>query len=253
MSDGYASVVVLGVRFARLDATRALDRIDELCLAGPPAFVAHANVHTVNLAFSDPSYRDVLNGADLVLNDGKGVMLAARALGTPFPQDLNGNFFAPLVLRRAAEHAWPVFFFGARPGVAERAARDLEETLPGLEIVGVRDGYSAVAGDEDVVRAIRDSGAILLMVGLGNPAQEVWLNRHLHETGAKIGIGVGAFFDFQARAVPRAPRWMNRWGLEWIYRLAQEPRRMWRRYLVGNPLFLLRVLRGRWLRPKAEP
>jgi exopolysaccharide biosynthesis WecB/TagA/CpsF family protein len=250
VSESEPSVIVLGVRLARLDARQALDRIEELSLARPPAFVAHANVHTVNLACAEPSYRAVLNRADLVLNDGKGVMIAARILGKPFPQDLNGNFFAPLLLQRAAERGWPVFFFGARPGIAQRAADDLKRTLPRLQVAGVRDGYTAASGDEEVVEAIRGSGAGVVMVGLGNPRQEVWLTRHLAETGARVGIGVGAFFDFQARAIPRAPGWMNRWGLEWLYRLAQEPRRMWRRYLIGNPVFLGRVLRERWSQPQ---
>jgi exopolysaccharide biosynthesis WecB/TagA/CpsF family protein len=237
---------MFGVDFARLDARDALDRIEELARVEPPVFVVHANAHTVNLAHSDPSYRAVLDHADLVLNDGKGVMMGAVILGTPFPQDLNGNFFTPLLLRRAAEKGWSVFFYGARPGVAERAASELREEIPGLEIVGVRDGYTAPGQEEELLQAIRDSGAHLLLVGLGNPRQELWLDRYLDKTGARIGAGVGAFFDFQARAIPRAPELMNRLGLEWLYRLVLEPKRLWHRYIVGNPVFLWRVLRERW-------
>jgi exopolysaccharide biosynthesis WecB/TagA/CpsF family protein len=229
------------IDFARLDAFDALDRIEELAEADPPAFVVHANVHTVNLAYSDPSYRDVLGKADLVLNDGKGVMIGALILGKRFPQDLNGNFFTPLLLRRAAKRGWSVFFYGARPGVAQRAASDLKRKLPTLKIVGVRDGYPP-SGQEEVLQAIRDSGATLLLVGLGNPRQELWLDTYLDKTGARIGVGVGAFFDFQAREVPRAPHWMNHYALEWLYRLALEPRRLWHRYVVGNPAFMWRVL-----------
>jgi exopolysaccharide biosynthesis WecB/TagA/CpsF family protein len=237
---------MFGVDFARLDARSALDRIEELAEAEPPVFVVHANAHTVNLAHSDPSYRAVLDHADLVLNDGKGVMMGAVILGTPFPQDLNGNFFTPLLLRRAAEKGWSVFFYGARPGVAERAASELRKEITGLDIVGVRDGFTPPGQEEELLQAIRDSGAHLLLVGLGNPRQELWLDRYLDKTGARIGAGVGAFFDFQAGAIPRAPEWMNRLGLEWLYRLVLEPKRLWHRYVVGNPVFLWRVLRERW-------
>jgi exopolysaccharide biosynthesis WecB/TagA/CpsF family protein len=242
---------MFGIDFARLDAGSALDRIEQLAGSDPPVFVLHANAHTVNLAHADPAYHAVLERADLVLNDGKGVMMGAVILGTPFPQDLNGNYFTPLLLRRAAEKGWSVFFFGARPGVAERAAAELRREIPGLEIAGVRDGYLPPGREEELLQTIRDSGAALLLVGLGNPRQELWLDRYLDKTGARVGAGVGAFFDFQARAIPRAPDWMNRTGLEWLYRLVLEPGRLWRRYVVGNPLFLWRALRERWS-PKGE-
>ena len=238
--------MMFGIDFARLDAISALDRIEELAENDPPVFVVHANVHTVNLAYFDPSYRSVLGRADLVLNDGKGVMIGALILRKPFIQDLNGNFFSPLLLRRAAERGWGVFFYGAKPGVAERAASDLRRRLPGLNIVGVRDGYTAAGHEEEVLQAVRDSGAQLLLVGLGNPRQEFWLERNLDKTGARIGVGVGAFFDFQANELPRAPQWMNHYALEWLYRLALEPRRLWRRYVVGNPAFMWRVLQEWW-------
>jgi N-acetylglucosaminyldiphosphoundecaprenol N-acetyl-beta-D-mannosaminyltransferase len=130
--------------------------------------------------------------------------------------------------------------------VAERAAADLRRRLPELDIVGVRDGYPENGQEEEVLQAVRDSGAHLLLVGLGNPRQELWLDRNLDKTGARIGVGVGAFFDFQAREVPRAPHWMNHYALEWLYRLALEPRRLWHRYVVGNPAFMWRVLQEWW-------
>jgi N-acetylglucosaminyldiphosphoundecaprenol N-acetyl-beta-D-mannosaminyltransferase len=236
---------MFGIEFARLDAAAALDRIEQLAQADPPVFVVHANVHTVNLAHADASYRAVLQRADLVLNDGKGVMMGAAILGTPFPQDVNGNFFTPLLLARAAERGWSVFFYGAKPGVAERAAEGLRRDLPRLNIVGVRDGFTPPGQEEELLQAIRDSGAALLLVGLGNPRQELWLDRYLDKTGVRIGSGVGAFFDFQAGAIRRAPDWMNRFGMEWVYRLLLEPGRLWHRYVVGNPAFLWRVVRER--------
>ena len=245
------TIDVLGVPLARLSPEEALDEIERLHGVDTPSLVAHANAHTLNSAVGDPSYGDVLRRADLVLNDGKGVMLAARLLGDRFPADLNGNFFTPLLLRRAGERGWPVYFLGAKPGVAARAAEQLVRSIPGLDVRGTQDGYFAPQDLDRVIADIRDSGAQLLLVALGNPAQERWLDAHLERTGAGLGVGVGAFFDFQTGTVPRAPRWMNRLGLEWVHRLILEPRRMWRRYLMGNPLFVARVLRARRSRARA--
>jgi exopolysaccharide biosynthesis WecB/TagA/CpsF family protein len=235
-------VDILGVPFERLTPQQALERVAALYERPDPATVLYANANTLNLAFDDHDYLRVLQRADLVLNDGKGVMLAARLRGRRFPADLNGNFFTPLVLERAAVEGWPTFLFGAKPGVAQQVAQRLTERLSGLSVVGVRDGYAAADDERAAVDAIRSSGATLLLVGLGNPRQERWLHRNLAATGARLGLGVGAFLDFQAGTVARAPAWMNRVGLEWLHRLALEPRRMWRRYLVGNPLFLARAL-----------
>lgn len=244
-------ITLLGVRYACLSEAAALAEAERLYEGERPATIAVTNAHGLNLAYSDPSYRAVLQGVDLVLNDGKGVMLGALMKGRRFSADLNGNRFAPLLLERAAARGWSVYFLGGRPGVAERAAERARELSPRLQIVGTRDGYFSADEEESVIAEIRGAEAGLLFVALGNPRQEQWLDRNLARTGARLGIGVGAFFDFMAQEVPRAPRWMNRVGLEWAFRLAKEPRRLWRRYLLGNPLFLWRVLRERVGRPRA--
>lgn len=242
MSRAFLTIDILGVPFARVQPDAALDEAERLYEREAPAMIAHANVHTLNLASQDPSYLQILQGADMVLNDGKGVMLGARLLGDRFPADLNGNFFTPLMVARAAERGWPVFLLGAQPGVAQRLADVLRGQHAGIRIVGCHHGHFTADEEPDVVVSIRESGTGLLLVGMGNPHQERFLARRLTETGARLGIGVGAFFDFQTGNVPRAPQWMNRYGLEWVFRLAQEPKRMWRRYLVGNPVFVARVL-----------
>jgi exopolysaccharide biosynthesis WecB/TagA/CpsF family protein len=238
-------IEILGVRYARLSPAAALDHAEMLYERDEPAWLAVENVHGLNIAWADPSFRAVLERADLVLNDGKGVMLAALLGGRRFPADLNGNYLTPLLLERAAARGWPVYFLGADPGVAEAAAAALRRRYPALEVAGCRHGFIATGEEDDVVAVVRHSGAGLLLVGMGNPLQERWLDRNMARTGARLGIGVGAFFDFQAGVVPRAPRWMNRTGIEWVHRLGQEPGRLWRRYLVGNPLFLGRVVAAR--------
>jgi exopolysaccharide biosynthesis WecB/TagA/CpsF family protein len=242
------TIEILGVAFASLDHNGALEEIERLYENDRASVVAFANAHSLNLATANPSYREVLRRADLVLNDGKGVMLAARMQGARFPADLNGNAISPLILERAAQRGWPVYFLGGRPGVAERAADRLTARLSGLQIAGVRDGFFDPSELDKVIEDIRDRKTGVLMVALGNPLQEFWLDRHLPATGARLGLGVGAFFDFQAGEVERAPAALNRVGLEWAYRLAKEPGRLWRRYLLGHPLFLTRVLRERFSR-----
>ena len=234
-----------GVALSCTDEDGAIAEAVRLYERDEPGFIAYANVYGVNLAQRDETYLGALRAADLVLNDGKGVMLGARLLGKRFPVDLNGNHFTPLLLSIAAERRWPVYFFGARPGVAQRAAAALRAAMPALEVAGIRDGDLSRGTRDEIVGDIRDAGSGLLLAALGNPLQEKWLAANLADTGARLGVGVGAFFDFQAGEVRRAPAWMNRAGLEWIHRLGLEPRRMWRRYLIGNPMFVWRVLRQR--------
>jgi exopolysaccharide biosynthesis WecB/TagA/CpsF family protein len=234
------AIEILGVPVARLTASQALGEIKRLGERESPSLVAYANAHTLNLAHKSPWFRELLRGADLVLNDGSGVGIAARLQRRRFPENLNGTDFNPRILELAVAAGWPVFFLGARPGVSDRAAAALSVRIPGLEVAGTHSGY--FESQDDVVERVRSSGARLLMVAMGNPVQERWLAENLKTTGASIGVGVGAFFDFFSGEVPRAPSWMKRFGIEWVFRLAQEPRRMWRRYVFGNPLFLWRVL-----------
>lgn len=247
MKPRLPAVSILDVPVARLDNDDALGELVRLYDEGGHSHVAYANAHSLNVAATDPDHLAVLRRAALVLNDGSGVGIAARIKGAPFPENLNGSDFNPRILELAAARGWRVFFLGGRPGVAAEAARRLAARFPVLPVAGTLEGYGT---EEESVRAVRDAGADLVMVAMGNPAQERFIDRNLEAMGARIGVGVGAFFDFTADRVRRAPAWMNRAGIEWIYRLGLEPRRMWRRYVLGNPLFLARVLRERVLSPK---
>ncbi len=235
-------VTVLGVRVARLERDAALAAIAALHDRERPAHVAYVNAHALNLAVADLGYREVLRRADLVLNDGIGLALAARLKGTRFPANLNGSDLNPAILELAARRGWPVFLLGAVAGVAEETARRMTARYPALRVVGTMHGYAPA---NEAVAAVKRSGASLLMVAMGNPTQEFFIDRHLAATGARLGIGVGAFFDFTAGTKARAPAWMNRAGIEWLWRLAHEPRRLWRRYVLGNPQFLARVVAER--------
>lgn len=241
------TVEILGVPIARVEADDALAAVERAANASAPAIVAYANAHTLNVACGDPSYRHLLRTrVAVLLNDGAGVALAAHLQGLPFPENLNGSDFNPRILELAARLRWPVYFLGGRPGIAQRAAARLAGDVPDLVVAGTRDGFFSPEEEHEVVTGVRESGAAVIMVAMGNPLQESWLVHNLAATGARLGVGVGAFFDFAAGEVARAPAWMNSLGIEWLHRLALEPRRLWRRYVIGNPLFLGRVVRARF-------
>jgi len=238
------SVDLLDVRITSATAPDVLAQIERrMGAAADPLFVAFANAQTLNLASADADYRAVLKRADLVLNDGIGVALAARMLNRRFPENLNGTDFLPRLLELAAERGWSVFLLGGEAGTARAASDNLSRRIPNLRVVGVDHGYLTPASNRNVVGRIRASGAQVLLVGMGNPAQELWIASNLDATGARLAVGVGAFLDFAAGRVARAPAWLRRARMEWIWRLMIEPRRLWRRYLVGNPLFLFRSAR----------
>lgn len=246
--DPGASLRILGTRVDLFPSAESVlenlaeseDRHRHLC---------YVNAHSLNLAYNDLVYRQALVNADLVLNDGIGLQLAAKMLGTGFAENLNGSDFTVRLLELAAERSWSVFFYGGRPGVAQAAAERLMAEIEGLNVSGVCDGYS-YDDPSDVILRIRESQADVLVVALGQPKQELWLDQYLADTGCRLGLGVGAFLDFASGRMPRAPRWMNRLGVEWLYRLVQEPTRMWRRYVIGNPVFLWRAWRSRHDREK---
>ena len=233
--------MLLGVPIAALTRDEALREIELLYDAGQPAIVAFANAHALNVGSDDRSFERLIRSFDLLLNDGSGLSIAAWLHGHRFPANLNGTDLTPRVLDLAVERGWTVYLLGGRPGVAEVARDRLLERHPGLEIVGTHHGFVEHDATGDIVGEIRASGADLLLVGMGNPVQERWLAANLGATGARLGFAVGAFIDFSAGIVTRAPEWMRRARIEWVYRLYLEPRRLWNRYVVGNPKYLGRV------------
>lgn len=242
MRAGVPTINVLGVPVAALTERQAIDEVSRLLAEPRPRTLVYVNAHSLNLARSHPRYRACLTDADLVLNDGSGLSLAARVRGLRFPANLNGTDFTPEVLRVAARDGLGVYLLGGRDGVAAEAARRLPAVVPGLRVVGHHHGYVDDGQGDELAERIRQSGADIVLVAMGNPQQELWLAEHLPATGAALGVAVGAYFDFVAERVPRAPRWMRNAGIEWLYRLRREPRRLFTRYVVGNPLFMARVL-----------
>jgi alpha-1,3-mannosyltransferase len=222
------------------EATRA---ILDAAQARRPLLVAFCNAHTVNLARKDESLRDALANA-LVLNDGVGLDLASKALfSEAFPGNLNGTDFVPGLVRESGTPL-RLFLLGAAPGIAAAAGHAFERLSSSVFVVGTRDGFFAAEEEAGILEAIRQSGANLVLVAMGQPRQEEWALRHFRKIEAPV-LCVGALFDFMAQRVPRAPALLRQARLEWLFRLAQEPSRLWRRYLLGNISFLAGVVSQR--------
>ncbi|NDW32431.1 WecB/TagA/CpsF family glycosyltransferase [Yangia sp. PrR007] len=213
----------------------------EAVLAPGRRTVAFLNAHCANVMARDTSYADALRQADMILPDGIGVDLTARMTGQRLTANLNGTDFVPALLRTARQRGLSVFLFGGTPGTAERAADRLCRDLPGLRVVGTRDGFSGAADETAAIDAINASGADILIVAMGVPRQDVWLARNAERLAPRIRLGVGALLDFLAGNVRRAPVAIRRARCEWVWRLAIEPRRLAGRYLIGNATFLARA------------
>lgn len=235
---------ILDVAVAVWTRSEAVDRLDRRLKQEGGTIVAFANANSLNLAHTDARVRGALREA-IVLNDGIGVDLASKLLfGSPFPENLNGTDFTPYYLSNSRYRS-RIYLLGGRRGVAQRAAIHLKQMCPQHSVVGCCDGYFPRNEDTQVARAVRSRRADIILVAMGNPDQELWLHKNLSATGCRLGFAVGALFDFMADDAQRAPAWIQSARLEWMYRLLQEPRRLWRRYVLGSPVFLLRIF-GQW-------
>jgi N-acetylglucosaminyldiphosphoundecaprenol N-acetyl-beta-D-mannosaminyltransferase len=233
---------VLGVPFTLCEFDVVVERVRDMLATGEAHQLVLANAHTLNLAYDDPAYHGVLSEADLVLRDGVGVELAARLAGVDVGHNFVGTDFVPALLEALGPDEVRVFLFGGHPGVTEEAARRLAARGSHVRVVGAAPGYGAF---ERVVQQVHATRPDVLLVALGNPLQEQWIDEHLVQLGVPVSIGVGALFDYLAGRVPRAPRWVLRLRAEWLFRLLVEPRRLWRRYVMGNPRFVWRVISSR--------
>ncbi len=207
--------------------------------------VAFLNANSVNHAFDEPRYARVLSSATIRYADGSGMALAAKLLGCPLTSNVNGTDLLPVLAAEAARNDLSLYCLGGREGVAAAAASALKERYPTLRIVGARHGYFEPGSREEsqAIADINASRADILLIGLGVPHQDLWLARNRRTLLPPVRLGVGGLFDFFSGRVPRAPKILRDHGLEWIWRLCQEPRRMWRRYLLGNLIFGLRTFR----------
>lgn len=230
---------VLGLRIDAMPRIEAIEKITALIKASHATHLVTANSLMALEAENNEALRAACNEADLSIPDSSGLTWAARVLRQPHIERFPGVDIAFELCHRAAEDATPVYLLGGAPSVADRAGRHLCASMPGLRIAGVHDGFFEDSDEATVIEAIRESGARLVLVGLGMPRQELWIHRNKGRLPSGLYIGVGGTFDIWAGRADRAPIWMQDLGFEWLFRLVQEP---WRaKRMLGLPMFALRV------------
>jgi N-acetylglucosaminyldiphosphoundecaprenol N-acetyl-beta-D-mannosaminyltransferase len=236
-------LAILGVPFDNVTVAQALERIDEMIASRRPHYVITANLDFCIQTIEDVEFRRILFEAHMVLCDGTPLVWASRLLGNPLPERVAGADLVPLLICRAARKGYRIFFLGGAPQVAQRAITRLQQEYPELIIAG---HYSPPfrplldMNHGEICERIRAAQPDLLLVSFGCPKAEKWMAMHYRSLGVPVSIGVGGTIDFLAGAIRRAPEWMQRAGCEWLYRLAQEPQRLWARYArdlrdVGSP------------------
>ncbi len=237
---------VLGVPLDACSEEQFVSTVEAWVDEGDRQFAVPVNAHLVNLAHDDPALAALLEHSGLNYADGQSVVWAARMLGHDVPARVPTTEMIYPVAAMLARRRFPLFLLGGRPEVVEAAARRLRALYPGLEVAGTQHGYFSAGEDAEVIAAVNRSGARVLLVGLGNPYQEKWVWEHLLELRPSAILTCGGLYDWVSGRNRRAPAWMYRNGLEWLYRLAIEPRRLFARYVLGNPRFCLGLTRALW-------
>lgn len=263
---GFKTTKLFG--FDLVNSTRAViaAALIQRALGGHRTRVSFINAHCANVALGHPAYAEILRESDMLLPDGSGMRIASKLAGLPFGDNLNGTDLFPDLCARAADSGVPIFLLGGEPGVAEDAAREMQHRYPTLKVVGaqvgpthhverrhvdrdpahrgkpLQDHYFMPAEIGGIIDSINASGAGMLFVGFGVPRQERWIDRYADQLNVPVLLGVGGLFDYYSGRIPRAPLAIRRIGCEWVWRMAQEPRRLANRYLVGNAVFLANAL-----------
>jgi N-acetylglucosaminyldiphosphoundecaprenol N-acetyl-beta-D-mannosaminyltransferase len=240
-TDG--KVPVLGVWINPIRSDELCRRIIERTKQGKRTLVTYMNAYNLLVADRDEKYRRLANGYDLVYPDGFGAVLAARLLGHRFPpRSTSADFFEDM-FGLVARERFSVYLLGAEPGVMEEAIANVRKKYPELAVVGLHHGYFRPDEEETILEEIHRLNPDFLFISTGVPHQEKWIDKNLQRLQAPVIWASGGVFDFLSGRTSRAPRFLRENGMEWLYRLLVEPRRLWKRYLIGNPLFLLLILK----------
>ena len=232
-------VKILGVNVDAVTMAQAVERVANLIAEKKSSLVATANAEMLLRATHDAELKSILNAAKLVVPDGAGTVWAARHLGKFMPERVAGADLVLELMKISVQRAWKIFLFGAAPGIADKAKSKAEKLFPGINIVGTRNGYFTAADEPEIIAQIKNSRPEILLAALGVPKQEKWLAAHKDELNVPVSIGVGGTFDVMAGVVKRAPLWMQRAKLEWLFRAMLQPSRAGR--LVALPKFVWKV------------
>ena len=238
--------VVTKLMGVRIDAVRRAELLAHIVNAvefGSGGMITNVNVHALNIAWTDPEFRSILNHSDLVFVDGFGAQLGARLSHIPIGERLTPADWIDELFDMCAQRRWSIFWLGDTEQVGIDFERELASRHPTCLLAGRHHGFFEKTGAENdvVVNAINQSGAQIVLVGMGMPLQEKWISANRRRLQAPVHLSVGGLARIYTGVIPRGPRWMTDNGLEWLFRLAMQPRHTWRRYVIGNPLFLTRL------------
>ncbi len=237
---------LFGVTFHNLPMSEAVKIILRTINSHAKKQFFFVNPDCFNKTFNDKEYLEILQNTPDIFPDGIGVKIACKMINSPMVENVNGTDMLPFICELAVQHRLTIYLLGGKPGIAERMRNNLLIKYSRLQIVGFQHGYFDHEKDSaKVIDSINRSHADILMVVFGVPMQEKWIARHFNQIKCRAIMGVGGLFDFYSGNIPRAPKWLREIGMEWSFRLAMEPGRMFYRYIIGNPLFLLRVLAWR--------
>lgn len=240
-------VQILGVRVDKIDRAALERSILSAVDNGDPRVYAYVNVHAINIARRDVQFRNFLNSAAVTYCDGEGVRLGARLLGKRLPHRTVLTYWVWDLCQLLELNGLSIYLLGGRNEVVTKAVQNLRDRFQNLKIAGFHHGYIMKTGEESrrVVEEINNSEADILFVGFGMPLQECWIESNISSLRPAVILPSGSMIDYVAGEKHSAPSWMAECGFEWLYRLWREPRRLWRRYLIGNPQFLIRILAQR--------
>ena len=241
---------IQGVRVDNIDMSTAVESVRAYMEEGNSRAcrtVVFTNVHTIHLARSNRAFLQCVNGADLVLPDGSGLKIAGKLYGCPIRENLNGTDFTPRVLAEAETSGWNVYLLGGRGEVIAAASERLRERFPALRLAGMHQGHFSTDEEEAIIQDINMKRTDILLVGMGSPIQEQWIAANAPRLHVRASFAVGGFFDFLSGEKRRAPSWMRRVGIEWVFRFTQDPATKWQRVFIEIPVFLIRLIAGRFV------
>lgn len=233
---------ILNLDFINTTMKKAITIIDKTVQSKNQNKFFFVNPDCMNKLYTDREYFSILQRADYIFPDGIGISIACNILKTPLLENINGTDMLPYLCDLSQSKGYKIFLLGAKPGVAEKMKQRLEREYPSLKIAGTQSGYFDWELDTPtIIDRINASETNILLVAFGVPRQEKWIDENFDKLKPQVVMGVGGLFDFYSGEMKRAPKWMREIGMEWLFRLLKEPRRMWKRYIIGNPLFLYRV------------
>lgn len=231
-----------------INMQQTIDYVEKIIAERNPTQHVVINASKINLMEADSKLAQIVNSCPLINADGASVVWAAKRLGIPLKERVTGCDLFQELVAISAEKGYKIFLFGAKEEVVTKVKAIYEQQYSNIQIVGYRNGYFTEADEPQIVKQMRDSGADMMFVAFSSPKKEYWVNKYLNEINIPFVMGVGGSFDIVAGVTKRAPIWFQEHGLEWLYRFVQEPRRMWKRYIIGNAKFVALTYKYKFIR-----